>query len=140
VALYLICLQCQRILEPAASGRPRRYCSAACRQRAYRQRARAAAQDEDGIVALARHLRDNADRLWVLAQGWHPPPEDQGPASLAQLAVDTARLATRLADLDHQLSPEPGERDETDDKTRRPPSPGRGMKPGQTSPDQADRA
>jgi hypothetical protein len=115
VAASLICLQCQRILEPAASGRPRRYCSSACRQRAYRQRGRAAAQDEDGIVALARHLRENVERLWLLAQGWHPPPDDLGPGSLTALAADTARLASRLAELGVAV---PRQRDETDDESR----------------------
>jgi hypothetical protein len=137
VAIFLICLQCQKIIEPAASGRPRRYCSPACRQRAYRRRARASAKDEDGIVALARHLRDNADRLWLLAQGWHRPPEDREPASLSQLAADTARLAKRLAELEHDA---PAGRDESRDETRGPASPGRGRKSGHTTPDQADRA
>jgi hypothetical protein len=122
----VICLQCHTALEPAASGRPRRYCSARCRQRAYRLRARVAAQDTDGLVALARHLRDNVDRLWMLAQGWHPPPDEPGPVSIPDLAADTAHVAARLAELDQVRLPKQRNGDETDDEIRMSPSPDRG--------------
>ena len=123
----MICLQCHTVLEPAPSGRPRLYCSASCRQRAYRQRIRAAPHDEDELLALARHLRDNAERLLLLAQGWHPP-EESSPASLTQLAADTAVLAARLAELDRTPLPAPCTGDETHDESARPPSPGQGIR------------
>lgn len=128
----MLCLQCHAPLEPAASGRPRLYCSARCRQRAYRERSRTATGDDGGeLFTLARHLRDNVDRLWMLAQGWHPPPDDHGLASIPDLAADTAQLAARLADLDELHLPMPREGDETDDETGTRPSPDRDTGAGQ---------
>jgi hypothetical protein len=123
----VICLQCHMVLEPAPSGRPRLYCSASCRQRAYRQRSRTAMHDGGELLALARNLRDNAERLLLLAQGWQPPDESS-PASLTQLAADTAILAARLADLDRAPLPAPRTGDETHDENDRPPSPGQGIR------------
>lgn len=47
------------------------------------------------FAALALRIRDNADRLWLFSQGWHPAKGE----TLAGLAEDTARLARELADL-----------------------------------------
>lgn len=94
----MICEQCGTRFAAADTGRPRRYCSARCRQRAYRAREVARTgldPNDEALGALARRIRDNADRLWLFSQGWHPPTGE----TLARLAEDTARLAQELADL-----------------------------------------
>jgi hypothetical protein len=82
------CRNCGNDIAAAGAGRPRRYCRAACRQAAYRTRAsEAAARDRGALAALAVRLRDNADRLWLISQGWAPAegrPEDAVEALLAE--------------------------------------------------------
>ncbi|WP_424186368.1 hypothetical protein ACOBQX_00770 [Actinokineospora sp. G85] len=94
------CAECGRSNPRPATGRPRLYCSAACRQRAYRGRAagRPPARPRADLVELALRLRANADQLALLASGWTPPP---GAAELAldRLLDDTVRIATRLSAL-----------------------------------------
>jgi hypothetical protein len=81
----------------ATAGRPRRYCSAACRQAAYRSRELAAAAiDRTAMAALAIRLRDNADQLWLLSQGW-APPEGRDGVSLDTLLTDTIAIAEEMA-------------------------------------------
>jgi hypothetical protein len=63
------CEGCGRRFARAATGRPRRWCSAACRQRAYQDRVRGAdALDvEDRLVEARDALAVASDRLAVLA-------------------------------------------------------------------------
>ncbi|GLW92680.1 hypothetical protein [Actinokineospora globicatena] len=85
----------------AGSGRPRRYCTAACRQRAYRSRAVAAeVRERIELGQLALQLRDKADRLLLLSQGWQPP---DGTDPLDGLLAETAHLATELSRRGHIL-------------------------------------
>ncbi|MBM7772030.1 hypothetical protein JOD54_002234 [Actinokineospora baliensis] len=111
-----VCEYCGRPLVVAGAGRPRRYCTAACRQRAYRGRAIAAevrARIELGQLAL--QLRDNADRLLLLSQGWHPP---DGTDNVDDLLTTTVRLATELQRHGYLLGS-----DETSHETPLPRSP-----------------
>ena len=81
----------------ANAGRPRRYCSAACRQAAYRSRGFAAtASDRTALAALAVRLRDNADQLWLISQGWTAPRGHDG-ATLDSLLTDTVAVAEEMA-------------------------------------------
>jgi hypothetical protein len=80
----------------ANAGRPRRYCSAACRQAAYRSRGLAAvANDRTALAALAVRLRDNADQLWLISQGWAPPGGRDG-ATLDTLLTDTVAVTEEM--------------------------------------------
>ncbi|MBP2324798.1 hypothetical protein JOF56_005183 [Kibdelosporangium banguiense] len=88
------CLSCGTEIQVANSGRPRRYCSAACRQAAYRARALvAAAADRTALAELAVRLRDNADRLWLISQGWSPPGDG---TALDTLLTDTVAVAEEM--------------------------------------------
>jgi hypothetical protein len=62
------CGACGRRFARAGTGRPRRWCSAACRQRAYAARVRGAeALDVEARLVEARDaLHDASDRLAVL--------------------------------------------------------------------------
>jgi hypothetical protein len=83
----------------ASSGRPRRYCSAACRQAAYRERTQAAASaDRTALAELATRLRDNADRLWLISQGWTPPGDGTALNSLLTDTITVAEEMFRLGD------------------------------------------
>jgi hypothetical protein len=110
------CQNCGTDIPTATVGRPRRYCTAACRQAAYRSRAEAATTaDRKAIMALAAQLRDNADRLWLISQGWSPP----GGTTLDTLATETVAVAEELARRTHPT------RNETRNVSP-PPSPNQG--------------
>lgn len=95
------CRQCRKELTARITGRPRLYCSAACRQRAFRvRRLNEAAALPGELDALAAELRDNAEAIRFLARGWSPP--EPGP-SLAELIQDTADVAERLRELGDDL-------------------------------------
>ncbi|WP_035303616.1 hypothetical protein [Actinokineospora inagensis] len=101
-----MCEYCGRPIVAVTAGRPRRYCTAACRQRAYRSRALAAdARERIELGQLALQLRDNADRLLLLAQGWQPP---DGADPVDSVLTDTVRLATELAARGHVLRSDEG--------------------------------
>jgi hypothetical protein len=91
------CQNCGTEMPMGDLGRPRRYCSAACRQAAYRSRTLATATGERmAMVTLAGRLRDNADRLWMLSQGWVPPSGQDGVA-LVTLLTETVEVAEEMA-------------------------------------------
>ncbi len=71
-------------------------------------------------------MRDNVDRLWMLAQGWSPSPDEPGPGTIPDLAADTAHVAAQLAELDQVHLPQQRNNDETDDETPASASPDRG--------------
>jgi hypothetical protein len=110
------CRNCGTVVPVANVGRPRQYCSAACRQAAYRSREHAeAAGDRTAMAALAVRLRDNADQLWLISQGWAPPDG----VVLDTLLSETVALADELArrggapadgrrDASPPASPDPG--------------------------------
>ena len=87
------CAHCGAPLAVAASGRPRRYCSAACRQRSYRERV--AGRTALDLGALAALVRDRAELLRLVCQGWHPPDGGAVRALFADTAVLTAELSVR---------------------------------------------
>ena len=63
------CAWCKRPLPPpAATGRPRRYCRATCRQRDFeaRQRSAEAGLAESELVVTRRQLDELLDQLYVL--------------------------------------------------------------------------
>ena len=94
------CQNCGTEIPVVHVGRPRRYCSAACRQAAYRSRAVAAtAGDRTALAALAVRLRDNADQLWLISQGWSPP----GGPVLDALLTETVEVADEMARRGHAL-------------------------------------
>ncbi|TQM78894.1 hypothetical protein FHX81_1180 [Saccharothrix saharensis] len=97
------CQQCRTEFAASATGRPRLYCSSACRQRAFRARRdveRTAVALPGQVEALAVALRDNAEVIRFLARGWTPVEPD---VSLPDLLRTTAELAERLRDLGGRL-------------------------------------
>ena len=91
------CRMCGRPVPASGTGRPRLYCSPACRQRAYRgRRSIIGHRDVFGRLGiLAGQLRENADLIALLATGWAPPAEVDG-VTLTRLLADTDHLATQL--------------------------------------------
>lgn len=63
------CQHCRRVLAPQKIGRPRRFCSAACRQWDWvmRQRAREVELNEDELIVAKAELDALHDELYVLA-------------------------------------------------------------------------
>lgn len=105
----VICRQCGAPLEQTSASRPRLYCSAACRQRAHRRRARGAAvtRDQGDLTAVTTQLRDIADRLWLHSLGWRPSMEESADdTDLAQLIADAGQLVGRIADLNGARAPD----------------------------------
>lgn len=93
------CRNCENEIPAAGAGRPRRYCSAACRQAAYRTRVSAAtARNLGAMAALAIRLRDNADRLWLISQGW-VPAEGGREDAVETLLAETAAVVEEMAAL-----------------------------------------
>ncbi|WP_189210230.1 hypothetical protein [Actinokineospora fastidiosa] len=91
--------------DAAASGRPRRYCGQACRQRAYERRGvvQRGGLPEDAVVLSAAELADLQDRLFALrcaAEDVVTAVQDgASPAELAALAAEigfAAKAAERL--------------------------------------------
>ncbi|HEX4703171.1 MAG TPA: hypothetical protein VH352_13655 [Pseudonocardiaceae bacterium] len=104
------CRICGRPIPAGGTGRPRLYCSPACRQRAYRGR-RAVAEHPAGAVgvlgSVAGQLRENADLIVLLCTGWAPPADADG-VTLARLLADTDHLATQLRELGALLTDSDG--------------------------------
>ncbi|MCC8249160.1 hypothetical protein [Saccharothrix luteola] len=101
------CQQCRKEFAERSTGRPRRYCSSACRQRAFRARRvseRSAVALPGQVEALAAELRDNAEVIRFLARGWTPVEPEM---SLSDLIETTADLAERLRELGGRLADAP---------------------------------
>lgn len=98
------CAWCGRELPGSGRiGRPRRYCTQACRQRAYEQRAavQRGGLPEDAVVLSATELAELADRVFQLRCA----AEDvltaaQDGASRQELAELAAQLVTAARDLE----------------------------------------
>lgn len=62
------CAWCGRRLPTGRTGRPRRYCAQACRQRAYEQRSavQRAGLADDAVVLTGREFDDLTDRVFQL--------------------------------------------------------------------------
>jgi hypothetical protein len=62
------CAWCGGRLPTARTGRPRRYCAQACRQRAYEQRnaVQRAGLADDAVVLSGREFDDLSDRIFQL--------------------------------------------------------------------------
>ena len=63
------CKQCRRVLPPQKTGRPREFCSQACRQWHWvgRQRAQELQLTEDELIVAKAGLDELHDQLYVLA-------------------------------------------------------------------------
>jgi hypothetical protein len=57
------------------------------------------------MAALAGRLRDNADQLWLISQGWAPPGGHDG-AALDTLLTETVAVAEEMARRVQALSDE----------------------------------
>src|ERR1039457_6662946 len=82
--------QCSRPVEARATGRPGRYCSANCRQSAYRERVRQADAERDRAAQLADAKAD-------MARQWRPL-EAAGFADLPEIAAAVVAYASDPAD------------------------------------------
>ena len=95
------CRRCGAPLPDAGNGRPRLYCSPACRQRAYRARRAVVAHPgaaAEALAALAAALRDDAELILLLSRGW-TAPDDSRDLTVDALVRDAMRLVGRLAEL-----------------------------------------
>ncbi len=95
----------QRLPEDGKVGRPRRYCSQSCRQRAYERRSavQRGGLPEDAVVLSAAELADLQDRLFQLRCAAEDvvTAADDGAApgelkSLAAAVVENAHGLERL--------------------------------------------
>jgi hypothetical protein len=91
-----------RLPDEARAGRPRRYCSQSCRQRAYERRSavQRGGLPEDAVVLSSSELTDLQDRLFQLrcaAEDVVTAAEDGAPAGeLKDLAAQVVRSAHGL--------------------------------------------
>jgi predicted nucleic acid-binding Zn ribbon protein len=92
-----------RLPDDGRVGRPRRYCSQSCRQRAYERRAavQRGGLPEDAVVLSAAELADLQDRLFQLrcAAEDVATAADDG-AGVAELKVLAVQVITTAADLE----------------------------------------
>ena len=94
--------QCSRPVEARTTGRPGRYCSANCRQSAYRERVRQA-DAERARAAQRAEAKAEATRLWrpLEACGFHDLPEIS--AAVVAYASDPDETRATLAGMLYQL-------------------------------------
>lgn len=87
------CAWCRRVLPPQRTGRPRQYCSQACRQWHWvgRQRAAELSLREDELIVARAELDALHDEMYVLARA----VDDIG----RQLAAGGERSAAELGEL-----------------------------------------
>ncbi|WP_084643668.1 hypothetical protein [Actinoalloteichus hymeniacidonis] len=94
-----------RLSASGRTGRPRRYCGQACRQRAYERRSmvQRGGLPEDAVVLSATEITDLQDRLFQLRCAAEDVltgiEDDLGTEEMHRLAtglVDTARRLERL--------------------------------------------
>ena len=104
------CRWCNRVLPPpAATGRPRRYCRAVCRQRDFeaRQRSAEVGLTESELVVTRSELESLYDQLYVLEAAVEdverdlagPSPSKQDYADAVAWLLQAARPLRGLAGL-----------------------------------------
>lgn len=96
------CAWCGGELQQQSRGRPRKYCSPACKQRAYEQRHNIVGTPiPEGAVILnparADELRDELYELRCIAEDISTAHgEGASPAEISQLCAELVTLATRI--------------------------------------------
>ncbi len=112
------CRECGTPLTKTGAGRPRLYCSASCRQRAYRHRLHpTGVEGAKQLPTVATRLKDTVDRLWLHSLGWQPPETKSADSVFFQLLNETVRLTALVAEISgipvHLPDHVDGNRDET---------------------------
>lgn len=92
------CQQCRRVLPPQRTGRPRRFCSQACRQWHWvgQQRARELQLSEDELVVATSQLDRLHDDLYVLACAVNDAERDLEAAGSKATARELQEILTWL--------------------------------------------
>ncbi len=96
------CAWCGREVAPNPTGRARKYCAQACRQRAYEQRHKLeqVGLPEDAILLSPKHVSQLHDRLFALrcaAEDVSMALEDgEDPETLSQLVNEMLVLAKQV--------------------------------------------
>src|SRR5699024_7598150 len=99
------CLRCGKTIINQGRGRPKKYCSSACKQRAYEKRvALRNFSDNDKALILsperAVKLHDGLFELRCSAEDIATAVEDKAPASeIRQLVEELVGIARRVAEL-----------------------------------------
>ena len=105
------CRQCRRVLPPQATGRPRQFCSQACRQWhwVHQQRAGDLQLAENELIVAKDELDALRDEMYVLARAVDDAEKDlaaagpQPSAAELRLIIDWLLAAARpLRDRDRQ--------------------------------------
>lgn len=112
------CRWCRRVLpSPAGRGRPREFCSQACRQWDWvgRQRARELALRDDELVIATAELDELHDELYVLACAVDDARRDLAAAGTRATAAELREildwvLAAAMPLRDRELGPAPPQR------------------------------
>ena len=87
------CKWCRRVLPPQKTGRPREYCSQACRQWHWvgRQRAAELQLSEDELIVAKTELDSLHDQLYVLACAVDDAERDLAATGGASMSADELR-------------------------------------------------
>lgn len=108
------CRWCRRVLPPPGRGRPREYCSQACRQWHWvgRQRAAELQLSEDELVVAKAELDSLHDQLYVLACAVDDAERDLAATGRGASAGELREIVDWLLDAarplrDHELGPRP---------------------------------
>lgn len=104
----MICPQCARRFDNEPLGRRRVYCSAACRQRAYRQRSAVHNNPEilrESVRTAASAIREYGSVIVLLTEGWSPPEHLAGHHRIDHLVADIEHLAGKLGNLNANVRP-----------------------------------
>lgn len=99
------CQWCKRDLAESGTGRPRKFCSPSCKQRAYEQRKKLAGTDipADAVIYsadTATQLLDGLFELRCAAEDVHTAVEEgEDSASILELTAEFVDLARRIEKL-----------------------------------------
>lgn len=107
------CKWCRRVLPEQRRGRPREFCSQACRQWHWvgQQRARELQLNEDELVVTKATLDELHDELYVLACAVNDAERDLAAAGRSPTAAELREIIDWLLEAgrplrDRELSPE----------------------------------